>query len=80
MVTVRPRGVIEPSVPTLAAKPPSGPSWVYEIKHDAYSAVLLPPDLWRRQLNRVGPAGLGLPSPRGSFADAMAAAMEARLS
>jgi hypothetical protein len=22
-------------IPTLAAKPPSGPGWVHEIKHDA---------------------------------------------
>jgi bifunctional non-homologous end joining protein LigD len=27
---------IEPSLPTLAAKPPPGPRWIHEIKHDGY--------------------------------------------
>jgi len=30
---VRTDGFIEPFIPTLAAKPPSGPGWVHEIKH-----------------------------------------------
>jgi ATP-dependent DNA ligase len=25
-----------PGIPTLAAKPPAGPDWVHEIKHDGY--------------------------------------------
>jgi bifunctional non-homologous end joining protein LigD len=33
---VLPAGFIEPCIPTLAAKPPSGPDWVHEIKHDGY--------------------------------------------
>jgi bifunctional non-homologous end joining protein LigD len=33
---VRTDGFIDPCVPTLAAKPPSGPDWVHEIKHDGY--------------------------------------------
>jgi hypothetical protein len=28
-------GFNDPCIPTLAAKPPSGPGWVHEIKHDA---------------------------------------------
>jgi hypothetical protein len=44
-------GFIDPRIPTLAAKPPSGPGWVHEIKHDGYrlivrrdgEAVRLPP-------------------------------------
>ena len=38
MVTrrVRTDGFIDPCIPTLAAKPPSGPGWVHEIKHDGY--------------------------------------------
>jgi bifunctional non-homologous end joining protein LigD len=27
---------VEPSLPTLAEKPPSGPRWIHEIKHDGY--------------------------------------------
>jgi bifunctional non-homologous end joining protein LigD len=33
---VRTDGFIDPCIPTLAAKPPSGPDWVHEIKHDGY--------------------------------------------
>jgi bifunctional non-homologous end joining protein LigD len=33
-------GFIEPCIPTLAAKPPSGPDWVHEIKHDGYRLVV----------------------------------------
>jgi ATP-dependent DNA ligase len=29
-------GFVDPCIPTLAAKPPSGPDWVHEIKHDGY--------------------------------------------
>jgi bifunctional non-homologous end joining protein LigD len=37
MVTVvRPSGFVEPCIPTRATKPPSGPDWVHEIKHDGY--------------------------------------------
>jgi bifunctional non-homologous end joining protein LigD len=27
---------VPPCIPTLAAKPPSGPDWIHEIKHDGY--------------------------------------------
>jgi hypothetical protein len=27
-------------IPTLAAKPPSGPGWVHEIKHDGYRLIV----------------------------------------
>jgi hypothetical protein len=33
---VLPVGFVEPCIPGLAAKPPSGPDWVHEIKHDGY--------------------------------------------
>ena len=33
---VRTDGFTDPCIPTLAAKPPSGPDWVHEIKHDGY--------------------------------------------
>jgi bifunctional non-homologous end joining protein LigD len=31
-----PTQLIEPCLPTPAEKPPSGPGWVHEIKHDGY--------------------------------------------
>ena len=32
----RANGFIEPCIPTRARKPPSGPGWVHEVKHDGY--------------------------------------------
>src|SRR6266403_6375422 len=34
MIGRRPSGFIEPCLPSKAARPPSGPLWVHEIKHD----------------------------------------------
>jgi bifunctional non-homologous end joining protein LigD len=31
-----PSGFVPPCIPTRAAKPPAGPDWVHEIKHDGY--------------------------------------------
>jgi bifunctional non-homologous end joining protein LigD len=37
MPKVRPRSVfVAPCIPTRALKPPAGPDWVHEIKHDGY--------------------------------------------
>jgi bifunctional non-homologous end joining protein LigD len=36
---VRTDGFIDPCIPTLAAKAPSGPDWVHEIKHDGYRLI-----------------------------------------
>jgi bifunctional non-homologous end joining protein LigD len=36
-----PAGFIEPCIPTLAARPPAGPDWVHEIKHDGYRLIVL---------------------------------------
>jgi hypothetical protein len=33
-------GFVDPCIPTLAAKPPSGPDWVHEIKHDGYRLIV----------------------------------------
>jgi hypothetical protein len=33
---IRTDGFIDPRISTRAAKPPSGPDWVYAIKHDGY--------------------------------------------
>jgi bifunctional non-homologous end joining protein LigD len=35
----RPPGFIEPRIPTLASRPPKGPQWVHEIKHDGYRLI-----------------------------------------
>jgi bifunctional non-homologous end joining protein LigD len=37
---ILPAGFIEPCIPTLAVKPPFGPDWVHEIKHDGYRLIV----------------------------------------
>ena len=37
---LRTDGFVEPCIPTRAAKPPSGPDWVHEIKHDGYRLIV----------------------------------------
>jgi ATP-dependent DNA ligase len=37
---VRTDGFVGPCIPTLAAKPPAGPDWVHEIKHDGYRLIV----------------------------------------
>jgi bifunctional non-homologous end joining protein LigD len=32
----KPSGFVPPCIPTRAPKPPSGPDWVHEVKHDGY--------------------------------------------
>jgi bifunctional non-homologous end joining protein LigD len=36
----RPSGFIEPCQPSKVARPPSGPQWVHEIKHDGYRLMV----------------------------------------
>jgi bifunctional non-homologous end joining protein LigD len=36
----RPSGFVEPCRPSRAARPPSGPLWVHEIKHDGYRLMV----------------------------------------
>ena len=43
----RPSGFIEPCRPSKAARPPSGPLWVHEIKHDGFRLMV------RREGSRV---------------------------
>jgi ATP-dependent DNA ligase len=33
---VPPSGFVEPCIPTLAYKVPTGPDWIHEVKHDGY--------------------------------------------
>ena len=44
---LRPQGFIAPCIPTLATKPPVGPQWIHEIKHDGYRLIV------RKQGDRV---------------------------
>jgi bifunctional non-homologous end joining protein LigD len=36
MLRSRPSGFIEPCLPSLADRPPSGSKWIHEIKHDGF--------------------------------------------
>jgi bifunctional non-homologous end joining protein LigD len=40
MVTACPNGFIAPCIPTRADKPPAGPDWVHEIRHDGYRLIV----------------------------------------
>jgi bifunctional non-homologous end joining protein LigD len=40
MIVQRTSGFIEPCLPSKAFQPPSGPSWVHEIKHDGYRLMV----------------------------------------
>jgi ATP-dependent DNA ligase len=40
-------GTVEPCIPTRALKPPVGPQWIHEIKHDGYRLIA------RKQGDRV---------------------------
>ena len=40
MIARPPSGFIEPCQPSKVAKPPSGPLWVHEIKHDGYRLMV----------------------------------------
>jgi bifunctional non-homologous end joining protein LigD len=37
----RPNGFIEPCLPSPAPKPPTGPGWIHEIKHDGFRLMAL---------------------------------------
>jgi ATP-dependent DNA ligase len=51
---VRRAGNIPPSIPTRAAKPPAGPDWVHEIKHDGYRLIVRRDDAAVRLFMRRG--------------------------
>ena len=40
IIVRRPSGFIEPCQPSKVARPPSGQSWVHEIKHDGYRLMV----------------------------------------
>ena len=52
--TQRPSGFIEPCLPSKAVRPPSGPLWVHEIKHDGYRLMVRRDGLRVRCFTRNG--------------------------
>jgi len=36
---IKPAGFIEPCNPTVSQRPPSGPQWIHEIKHDGFRLI-----------------------------------------
>jgi ATP-dependent DNA ligase len=49
-----PSGFIEPCLPSKVARPPSGPLWVHEIKHDGYRLMVRRDGLRVRCFTRNG--------------------------
>jgi bifunctional non-homologous end joining protein LigD len=49
-----PLGFIEPCLPTVATKPPSGSGWLHEIKHDGFRTLVLRTGNRVRVLTRNG--------------------------
>jgi bifunctional non-homologous end joining protein LigD len=49
-----PPGFIEPCIPTRADKPPVGPDWTHEIKHDGYRMIVWKKDGRVRLFTRRG--------------------------
>ena len=49
-----PAGFIRPAQPILAAKPPSGPGWTHEVKHDGFRVLVLKQGEWVRVWSRRG--------------------------
>jgi ATP dependent DNA ligase domain len=40
MLVVRADGFVDPCIPSRASKPPSGPDWIHEVKHDGYRLIV----------------------------------------
>src|SRR5262249_1692523 len=47
-------GFIEPCLPSPADRPPSGPDWIHEIKHDGYRLMARRDPIGIRLLTRNG--------------------------
>ena len=62
MIVRRPSGFIEPCQPSKVARPPSGPLWVHEIKHDGYR-LMVRRDGLARPLLHAQRLRLGRPLP-----------------
>jgi bifunctional non-homologous end joining protein LigD len=50
----RPNGFIEPCLPRPAPKPPAGPGWIHEIKHDGFRLMARRDPAGVRRLTRRG--------------------------
>ena len=50
----QPSGFIEPCIPTQADRPPSGPGWLHEIKHDGYRLIARRDGVGVRLITRNG--------------------------
>src|SRR5262249_34845252 len=48
-------GFIEPCLPSSAERPPAGPDWIHEIKHDGYRLMARRDPTGIRLLTRNGP-------------------------
>jgi hypothetical protein len=42
VLRIRTDGFVDPCIPSRAPKPPTGPSWAHEIKHDRYRLIVRP--------------------------------------
>ena len=49
-----PPGFVDPCLPSLADRPPSGPDWIHEIKHDGYRLMARRDPVGTRLLTRNG--------------------------
>jgi bifunctional non-homologous end joining protein LigD len=54
MLRTHPAGFIEPCLPSRAERPPSGPGWVHEIKHDGFRMMVHRDPAGIRLLTRCG--------------------------
>jgi bifunctional non-homologous end joining protein LigD len=51
---IRTDGFVDPCIPSRAPKPPSGPDWVHEVKHDGYRLIVRRDDERVRLFTRRG--------------------------
>ena len=54
LLRLRASGFIEPCLPTSAERPPSGPNWIHEIKHDEFRLMARRDPVGIRLLTRNG--------------------------
>jgi ATP-dependent DNA ligase len=59
MVLQRPSGFIKPCLPSKGARPPSGPLWVHEIKHDGYRLMVRRAAQWSAASRATATIGRG---------------------
>ena len=54
MLSRSPSGLIEPCLPSPGDRPPDGPNWVHEIKHDGYRLMARRDPIGIRLITRGG--------------------------